>query len=152
MGKDDVAVNTIVGKGATFDGLLEISGGLRVDGTVKGKISSADIVLIGPSGTVDADIEAKETVIGGAVKGNIKAPDKVELQAKSQVEGNIVTYSLVVEQGAVFHGNCQMKKDKSAAAATVPSPSPSIFKATAPDVISSPKPTESTATFQKVKA
>ena len=150
MGKEDVAVNTIVGKGATFDGLLEITGGLRVDGTVKGKISSADIVLIGPSGTVDADIEAKETVIGGAVKGNIKAPDKVELQAKSQVEGNIVTYSLVVEQGAVFHGNCQMKKDKTTSAAAS-SPSPSIFKAT-PDVVPTPKPAEPTATFQKVKA
>lgn len=112
MGKEDVAVNTIVGKGATFDGLLEISGGLRVDGTVKGKIASADIVLIGPSGTVDADIEAKEAMIGGVVRGNVKAPDRVELQAKSQVEGDIVTYSLVVEQGAIFHGNCQMKKDK----------------------------------------
>jgi cytoskeletal protein CcmA (bactofilin family) len=150
MGKDDVAVNTIVGKGATFDGLLEITGGLRVDGTVKGKISSADIVLIGPSGTVDADIEAKETVIGGAVKGNIKAPDKVELQAKSQVEGNIVTYSLVVEQGAIFHGNCQMKKDK-AASTSAPSPSPSIFKTT-PEPPPPLKPVESTATFQKVKA
>lgn len=110
MGRDDLAVNTIVGKGATFDGLLEISGGLRVDGTVKGKIVSADVVLIGPSGAVDADIEAKEIIVGGIVRGNIKAPDKVELQTKSQVDGDIVTYSLVVEQGAIFHGNCQMKK------------------------------------------
>ena len=111
MGRDDLAVNTIVGKGAAFDGLLEISGGLRVDGTVKGKVVSADVVLIGPSGTVDADIEAKETIVGGIVRGNIKAPDKVELQAKSQVDGDIVTYSLVVEQGAIFHGSCQMKKN-----------------------------------------
>ena len=114
MGKEDVAVNTIVGKGASFDGLLEISGGLRVDGTVKGKVVSADVVFIGPSGTVDADIEAKEAIVGGIVRGNIKAPDKVELQAKCQVEGDVVTYSLVVEQGALFHGNCQMKKDKHA--------------------------------------
>jgi cytoskeletal protein CcmA (bactofilin family) len=111
MGKEDGSVNTIVGKDATFDGLLEISGGLRVDGTVKGKISSADAVFIGPTGRVDADIEAKEAIVGGLVKGNIKAPDKVELQAKSQVEGDVVTYSLVVEQGALFQGNCQMKKD-----------------------------------------
>jgi cytoskeletal protein CcmA (bactofilin family) len=110
MGKEDIAVNTIIGKGATFDGLLEITGGLRVDGTVKGKISNADVILIGPTGTVDADIEAKECIVGGRVRGNIKAPDKVELQAKCQVEGDVVTYSLVVEQGAVFHGNCEMKK------------------------------------------
>jgi cytoskeletal protein CcmA (bactofilin family) len=110
MGKEDIAVNTIIGKGASFDGLLEISGGLRVDGTLKGKIHNADIIFVGPSGTLEADVEAKECIVGGVVKGNIKAPDKVELQAKSQVEGDIITYSLVVEQGAVFHGNCQMKK------------------------------------------
>lgn len=110
MGKEDIAVNTIIGKGASFDGLLEIAGGLRVDGTLKGKIHNADVIFVGPSGTLEADVEAKECIVGGVVRGNIKAPDKVELQAKSQVEGDIITYSLVVEQGAIFHGNCQMKK------------------------------------------
>ena len=56
--------------------------------------------------------------MGGRVRGNIKAPDKVELQAKCQVEGDVVTYSLVVEQGAVFHGNCQMKKGPGAPGGT----------------------------------
>ena len=149
MGKEDVAVSTIIGKSATFDGLLEISGGLRVDGTVKGKIVSSDIVLVGPSGTVDADIEAKETIIGGIVKGNLKSPDKVELQAKSQVEGDIVTYSLVVEQGAIFHGNCLMKKEKSTAAAPPPPHSGSLRE---PESLLGPKKVEPTPTFQKAKA
>ena len=150
MGKEDLAVNTIIGKGATFDGLLEISGGLRVDGAVKGKIVSADVVLIGPSGTVDADIEAKETIIGGTVKGNVKAPDKIELQAKSQVEGDITTYSLVVEQGATFHGNCQMRKDQARTSAHVPSPATGSFKET--DSLLGVKKNEPVPTFQKAKA
>jgi len=126
MGKEDVAVNTIIGKGATFDGLLEITGGLRVDGNVKGKIANADVILIGPTGVVDADIEAKECIVGGRVRGNIKAPDKVELQAKCQVEGDVVTYSLVVEQGAIFHGNCEMKKGTGTpSGAVMPKPAPS---------------------------
>jgi cytoskeletal protein CcmA (bactofilin family) len=115
MGKEEIAVNTIIGKGASFDGLLEITGGLRVDGTLKGKIHNADVIFVGPSGTLEADVEAKECIVGGVVKGNIKAPDKVELQAKSQVEGDIITYSLMVEQGAIFHGNCQMKKQNAPA-------------------------------------
>ena len=148
MGKEDVAVNTIVGKGATFDGLLEISGSLRVDGTVKGKVVSADVVFIGPSGTVDADIEAKEAIVGGTVKGNIKAPEKIELQAKSQVEGDVVTYSLVVEQGAIFHGNCQMKKDKTAAA-----PPPGVNPGAKPaDKNSGFKNSDTLVTPQKSKA
>lgn len=148
MSKEDVAVNTIVGKGATFDGLLEISGGLRVDGTVKGKIISADVVFIGPSGTVDADIEAKEAIVGGIVKGNIKAPDKIELQAKCQVEGDVVTYSLVVEQGAVFHGNCQMKKDNKQG----PPPTPAMTSAPKPiGKDTGFKPTDTLVTPQKTK-
>jgi len=150
MGKEDLAVNTIIGKGATFDGLLEISGGLRVDGAVKGKIVSADVVLIGPSGVVDADIEAKETIIGGTVKGNVKAPDKIELQAKSQVEGDIITYSLVVEQGATFHGNCQMRKDQARQAAHAASPPQGTFKET--DSLLGVKKNEPVPTFQKAKA
>jgi cytoskeletal protein CcmA (bactofilin family) len=131
MGKEEIAVNTIIGKGASFDGLLEIAGGLRVDGTLKGKIHNADIIFVGPSGTLEADVEAKECIVGGVVRGNIKAPDKVELQAKSQVEGDIITYSLVVEQGAIFHGNCQMKKQGQAAStphgAVRPQPHASSF-------------------------
>jgi cytoskeletal protein CcmA (bactofilin family) len=150
MGKEDLAVNTIIGKGATFDGLLEISGGLRVDGAVKGKIVSADVVLIGPSGMVDADIEAKETIIGGTVKGNVKAPDKIELQAKSQVEGDITTYSLVVEQGATFQGNCQMKKDASHKSVSVQPQVPSAFKDI--DPVLAAKKNEPVPSFQKAKA
>ena len=150
MGKEDLAVNTIIGKGATFDGLLEISGGLRVDGNLKGKVSSADIILIGPSGTVEADLEAKEAIVGGIVRGNIKAPDKVELQAKSQVEGDIVTYSLVVEQGAVFQGNCQMKKDK--AAASHPTPQPQSMPGKPQPKDEGFKPSDTLLTPQKAKS
>jgi cytoskeletal protein CcmA (bactofilin family) len=120
MGKEEIAVNTIIGKGASFDGLLEIAGGLRVDGTLKGKIHNADVIFVGPSGTLEADVEAKEVIVGGVVRGNIKAPDKVELQAKSQVEGDIITYSLVVEQGAIFHGNCHPRSYSSRCEAAAP--------------------------------
>lgn len=143
MGKEEIAVNTIIGKGASFDGLLEISGGLRVDGTLKGKIHNADMIYIGPSGTLEADVEAKECIVGGVVKGNIKAPDKVELQAKSQVEGDIITYSLVVEQGAIFHGNCQMKKGGTGAGghpAGKPMPHSSVFSKE--DTLLSPQKTK----------
>ena len=98
--------------------------------------------------TVDREtIVTKETIIGGIVRGNVKAPDKVELQTKSQVEGDVVTYSLVVEQGAVFHGNCQMKKGQGARP-DQPKPPGSGFKES--DTMITPKSTNST--LQKAKA
>lgn len=102
-------VNTIIGKDTTFSGNLEVSGTLRVDGVLKGEVNVTDTIAIGPTGEVDANVKTKNAVISGSVKGNIHATEKVELQAKANITGDLVTKSLVIEQGAVFHGNCNMK-------------------------------------------
>ncbi len=113
-GKSEGGVmNTIIGKDTTFTGTINISGGIRVDGTVKGKIISSDTVTVGSTGYVEADVEAQSAIIAGKVVGNLNAKENIELQAKSDVEGDIRTKSLVVEQGAVFCGSCNMKEGKS---------------------------------------
>jgi len=103
-------LNTIVGKGTIFDGNLSVQGGLRVDGTVKGKVTGADTISIGEEGKVEADLNARVIIVGGKVGGNILAEEKVELQSGSFMNGDLTTKSLVVEEGAVFHGKCNMKK------------------------------------------
>lgn len=102
-------VNTIIGKDTTFSGTLEVSGTLRVDGVLKGEVNVTDTIAIGPTGEIDANVKTKNAVVSGSVKGNIHATEKVELQAKANITGDLVTKSLVIEQGAVFHGNCNMK-------------------------------------------
>ena len=102
-------VNTIIGKDTTFSGTLDVSGTLRVDGVLKGEVNVTDTIAIGPTGEIDANVKTKNAVISGSVKGNIHATEKVELQAKAHITGDLVTKSLVIEQGAVFHGNCNMK-------------------------------------------
>ncbi len=106
-------MNTIIGKDATFTGTLDVKGSVRVDGVVKGKVICSDTVTVGSGGCVEADIESQTAVIVGKMIGNIHATEKIELQAKSDVEGDIKTKSLVVEQGAVFCGSCSMKEGKS---------------------------------------
>ena len=102
-------MNTIIGKDTTITGTLDIKGQLRVDGTVKGKIICSDCVTVGATGLVEADIEAATAVIAGKMLGNVNTSDKIELQAKCEMEGDIKTKSLVIEQGAVFCGACNMK-------------------------------------------
>ncbi|GAB4326255.1 MAG: hypothetical protein Kow0074_20610 [Candidatus Zixiibacteriota bacterium] len=102
-------VNTIIGKDTTFNGTLEVAGTLRVDGVLKGEVNVTDTVAVGPTGQVDANVKTKNAVISGSVKGNIHATEKVELQAKANITGDLTTKALVIEQGAVFHGNCNMK-------------------------------------------
>jgi len=103
-------MNTILGKDTTFTGTVEVKGGLRIDGVVKGKIISSDEVTIGATGMVEAQIEANSVVVAGRLLGDIVASDRIELQANSDVEGDLRSKSLVIEQGAVFCGGCQMKE------------------------------------------
>ncbi len=106
-------MNTIIGKDTTFTGTLDVKGSLRVDGTVKGKVLCTDCVTVGSSGLVEADIEAETAVVAGRMHGNVLAREKMELQAKCEMEGDIKAKSLVIEQGAVFCGACNMKNKTS---------------------------------------
>jgi len=102
-------LNTIIGKDSIIEGTIEVQGGLRVDGMVRGRISATESLAIGDSGRIEADMTVKIAVIGGKVVGSIFAQDKIELQSKAIVEGDITTKNLIVEEGAIFHGRCNMK-------------------------------------------
>lgn len=105
-------MNTIIGKGTHFEGTIEVNGGIRIDGQVKGKITCTDTLSVGSDGIVEADLEAKHAIIEGKVNGNISTSEKLELQATSVVIGEFTTKRLMVEEGALFHGKSNMREDK----------------------------------------
>jgi cytoskeletal protein CcmA (bactofilin family) len=70
-------VNSIIGEGSEFKGEFKINGLLRIDGRFKGTIETDGKVLIGQSGEALTDIRARLVVIGGTVKGNIFATERV---------------------------------------------------------------------------
>lgn len=108
----DGLMNTIIGKDTVFNGTLDVKGALRVDGTVKGKIICSDCVTVGSTGIVEAEIQADTAIIAGKMVGNVVTTEKIELQAKCEMEGDLMTKSLVIEQGAMFCGACNMKDKK----------------------------------------
>ena len=57
---------------------------------------------------VEAEIKTTTAVIAGTVKGNIDVSEKLILESSSQFVGNIKTKQLIIQEGAIFHGNCQM--------------------------------------------
>jgi len=105
----DGLMNTIIGKDTVITGTLDVKGALRVDGTVKGKVICSDCVTVGATGVVEAEIEANTAIIAGHMIGNVTTTEQIELQAKCEMEGDIRAKSLVIEQGAVFCGACNMK-------------------------------------------
>ncbi len=104
-------ISTIIGKDAEFNGTIDVKGPLRIDGKVKGQVKCSDTVTVGNGGELEAEINCKNASIAGNIKGNIIASEKVELQAKAEITGDLKTKSLVIEQGAVFCGSCNMKDD-----------------------------------------
>jgi cytoskeletal protein CcmA (bactofilin family) len=121
--KGDGRIETIIGKGTSIEGTVSIEGATRIDGNVTGKLTSNDIVTVGATGVVKAEIRAKAIIVGGHVEGNLIASEKVELQAKCELLGDITSKSLLVEHGAMFHGNSKMK-DNMPGAHSTPSSTP----------------------------
>ena len=101
-------VNTIIGEGTTLKGDVKVEGSIQVDGEFDGTIDAADTLVVGETGKVDGDATVANAIIGGRMYGNVFASGKIELQRGSQLLGDIKTRGLVIEDGVVFQGNCQM--------------------------------------------
>lgn len=118
-----------VGNGTTLTGEANFKGMLRVDGTLSGRVSSADgTLIVSTNGSVDANVEVAVAQIFGTVNGDIVASKRIEMGRVAKVTGNIQTPALVIENGAIFEGSCRMIQLKEAAergpsAAAKPEPS-----------------------------
>ena len=101
-------LNSILGPGCKVKGNIEIKGTIRIDGEFEGEIKCPETLIVGKSGTVKANVNVKNAVIGGKILGNIDATNKIELQTGSHVEGDITTARLVIDEGVFFEGACKM--------------------------------------------
>ena len=105
-------LSTILGKGTTINGDVQVQNSLRIDGRVKGNIKTTDTVIIGKGGSVEGQIRSKHVFLAGSVQGDIIAAGKVFLESTSSVFGDIKAARLVVDEGAVFDGKCNMKESE----------------------------------------
>ena len=102
------AMNTIIGKGTRLEGSMEVVQSLRIDGSFKGQLKASDTLIVGTTGELtDVSVNVKNAVIGGKVKGNITASSKVTLESSSRLEGDLTAKLLVIQEGALFTGNCR---------------------------------------------
>ncbi len=121
-GKDEV---TIISAGVVIEGKLSSNGNVRVDGSVNGDISANGNVTVGENGDVSGEIHAEAIVIGGKVTGTVKSRDKLTLEAKAVLKGDILTKILVVEAGAQFDGQSKMNEKEASKPPQLQTPTPS---------------------------
>ena len=89
----------------------EISGNedLKLDGKVEGSVSIGGFRLtVGPSAHLSGDIVAREALISGEVKGDIRAVDRIEILKSASIVGNVSTARIVIEEGAHFNGDVEI--------------------------------------------
>ena len=86
---------------------------VRVNGHIAGTVSSENgTLIIDTSAKVEANVDVAVAVIGGTVKGDIVARERVELGPASKIYGNIWTRSIVIKNGAIFEGVCRMIEEE----------------------------------------
>jgi len=112
MKNDNKELNTIIGKGSVINGKVSIQNSIRIEGRIIGEVSSTGTVTIGSKGEVEGDIIAVDAIVGGKVKGSMKASEKIILEANSIFIGDMQTAKLTINEGAMFEGKCCMTEEK----------------------------------------
>ena len=114
----DPAQINMIAEGTEVEGTLRAKDDIRVSGRVKGALHVDGKAIIAQDGVVEGDIHANDADISGKVSGEIVVKGRLVLKATARVEGSISTSRLIMEEGAVFEGKCEMGKlDKSRAQA-----------------------------------
>jgi cytoskeletal protein CcmA (bactofilin family) len=113
MGKnsepEEISCFSIIAAGATFTGDIVVSGECRIDGIVKGNITSNSKIYIGKTGSVEGAIKCYSIEIEGECKADITATELIALKASATLVGNIWLSKIAIEPGANFTGNCIMQ-------------------------------------------
>lgn len=100
---------TIIAKGTEVIGSITVEGNIRVDGTIRGDVRATEGVEVGKTGLiVGSTVQSKTAIVHGRVEAHLIAPQHATIGGKAVLLGDLRTGSLVVEEGAVFHGMSSM--------------------------------------------
>ncbi|MGA2695644.1 MAG: polymer-forming cytoskeletal protein [Terriglobales bacterium] len=100
-----------IGKSLVIKGEVTGSESLYIDGRVEGSINLAgNRVTVGRNGIVAANINAREIVVLGKVRGNLTASDRVDIRSDGSLTGDVVAARISIEDGAFFKGGIDIRK------------------------------------------
>lgn len=104
-------VDTLIGRDTNIKGSIDAKGTIRFDGQFEGEISTAGAVIIGETGDIKAQLKARAATVAGNVNGNMTITEKLELLSTAKICGDIKVGMLIISEGAVFKGACEMKQE-----------------------------------------
>ncbi len=100
--------SNVISKETRITGDIKALGNIRIEGTVEGTIQSKGKLEIGDTSLIKGNISSVEAEIAGKIEGEVYCSDSLFLRKTAVILGNITTQKIIVENGAVFNGKCQM--------------------------------------------
>ncbi len=102
-------VDTIIGQQTRIEGDIHFSGGLHVDGHIKGSIlaesGSASVLTVSEHGSIEGDVRVPTVILNGTVTGDVRSDDRIELAAKAAVNGDVYYNLIEMAMGAAVNGS-----------------------------------------------
>ena len=98
----------VIAEGTLFEGTMQADSDVRVSGRIVGKLKVKGRAVVAPEGVIEGEVVATNATIAGTVKGDLIVTERLMLATSARVEGSIKTGRLIVEEGAIFNGECQM--------------------------------------------
>lgn len=103
------SIFTLLGEGTHWQGEIQAGpNGLRVEGTIEGTVLSEGQVVVAPTGLIKGTVHAKHLTVTGRVEGIVKVTGCLEILGTGWVEGDVELGSLVVDEGGMLQGTCQL--------------------------------------------
>jgi cytoskeletal protein CcmA (bactofilin family) len=109
-------IDTLIGVSTDMKGNITFSGGLRIDGKVRGNVTArADdnsTLVLSENALVTGDVSVPHMIVNGKIKGNVRSVERLELQAKAEITGDVTYKVLEVVAGAQVNGSLTRQGEK----------------------------------------
>jgi cytoskeletal protein CcmA (bactofilin family) len=104
---------TFIGKTIRINGAVTSGEDVHLNGDLEGQIKVEGCLTIGATGKANADINAREVIVVGSAKGNVETINRLLLRAGANLEGDVKTPRIVIEDGAYFKGRIETVQPRS---------------------------------------
>jgi len=102
-------VDTIIGQQTRIEGDIHFSGGLHIDGRVKGGViaeaDSTSVLTVSEHGSIEGDVRVPTVILNGSVTGDVRSAERIELAAKARVDGDVYYNLIEMAMGAAVNGS-----------------------------------------------
>lgn len=104
-------ISSIIGSDMVVEGDIRAKEAVRVEGSVTGDVETEGALIISATGKVKGNVKGSNIIIGGSLEGDLTSGGRTEVASTGKVIGNIRTKSLIVDENAVFQGQCTMNAE-----------------------------------------